>query len=141
MNQANVSQNYKPSENEIYMNPQMQAYFREKLLHHKDLIAAEVDQILQHLSHEDGSQEPDAGERAAVETEVALEVTESDRHRTLLSQIMAALARIDTGIYGYCEETGEKIGTRRLEARPEATLTVAAQERRERAAQSQRLAV
>lgn len=141
MNTQRFSQNYKPNDNEAYMNPQMLAYFRQKLLHHQGLIAAEIDEILRHLGHEQGRQEPDVGERAAVETEIALEVRESERHRTLLSQIVSALARIDTGVYGYCEETGEKIGTRRLESRPEATLTVAVQERRERAARTQGAAV
>jgi DnaK suppressor protein len=94
--------------------------------------------MLHELADEGGLQEPDIADRASVETEVALELRARDRQRKLIAKIDEALERIRTGEYGYCEETGEPIGIKRLEARPVATLTVEAQERHERMERTQR---
>jgi DnaK suppressor protein len=133
-----VPPNYKPGEKEPYMNPVMLAYFRQRLLHWKDDIVKESDEMLHELQDEGGLQEPDIADRASVETEVALELRARDRQRKLISKIDEALERIERGEYGYCEETGEPIGVKRLEARPVATLTVDAQERHERLERTQR---
>lgn len=123
---------YKPTEKEPYMNPKMLDYFRQKLETWKEEIIKESDETLHELQDEGGLQEPDVADRASVETEVALELRARDRQRKLLGKIDEALERIRAGTYGYCEETGDPIGIRRLEARPIATLTVEAQERHER---------
>lgn len=138
MNTATVPANYKPSEKEPYMNPVMLEYFRHRLLQWKNDIVKEADEMLHELQHEGGLQEPDIADRASVETEVALELRARDRQRKLISKIDEALERITRGEYGYCEETGEPIGVRRLEARPVATLSVEAQERHERKERTQR---
>lgn len=127
-----VPANYKPTEKEPYMNPVMLAYFHNKLQQWKSEIVKEADVLLQELQEEGGMQEPDITDRASIETEVALEFRTRDRQRKLISKIDEALDRIERGEYGYCEETGEPIGVRRLEARPVATLSVEAQERHER---------
>jgi len=127
-----VPPNYKPSEKEPYMNPVMLEYFRRRLLQWKTEIVHEADEMLHELQHEGGLQEPDIADRASVETEVALELRARDRQRKLIAKIDAALQRIEDGTYGYCEETGEPIGLKRLDARPIATLSVEAQERHER---------
>jgi DnaK suppressor protein len=127
-----VSANYKPSEKEEYMNPVMLAYFRRQLLQWKNEIVKESDELLHELQDEGGMQEPDIADRASIETEVALEFRTRDRQRKLIGKIDEALERIERGEYGYCEETGEPIGIKRLEARPVATLSVEAQERHER---------
>jgi DnaK suppressor protein len=123
--------NYRPTESETFMNPRMKEYFRRKLLAWKDEILRESNQTLQHLQ-EDTSQEPDIADRASTETDRALELRTRDRQRKLISKIDAAMKRIDDGSYGYCEETGEPISLKRLEARPIATLSIEAQERHER---------
>jgi DnaK suppressor protein len=138
MNTVTVPANYKPSEKEAYMNPVMLEYFRRRLLQWKTDIVKEADELLHELQHEGGLQEPDIADRASVETEVALELRARDRQRKLISKIDEALERIERGEYGYCEETGEPIGVRRLEARPVATLSVEAQERHERKERTQR---
>jgi DnaK suppressor protein len=138
MNTATVPANYKPSEKEAYMNPVMLEYFRRRLVQWKTDIVKESDELLHELQHEGGLQEPDIADRASVETEVALELRARDRQRKLISKIDEALERIKRGEYGYCEETGEPIGVRRLEARPVATLSVEAQERHERKERTQR---
>jgi DnaK suppressor protein len=138
MNAVTVPANYKPSEKEPYMNPVMLEYFRRRLLQWKTDIVKEADEMLHELQHEGGLQEPDIADRASVETEVALELRARDRQRKLISKIDEALERINKGEYGYCEETGEPIGVRRLEARPVATLSVEAQERHERKERTQR---
>jgi len=127
-----VPANYKPTEKEQYMNPVMLAYFRHKLLQWKAEIVKESDDLLQELQDEGGMQEPDIADRASIETEVALEFRTRDRQRKLIGKIDEAVERIERGEYGYCEETGEPIGVKRLEARPVATLSVEAQERHER---------
>ena len=138
MNSVTVAPNYVPSEKEKYMNPVMQEYFRHKLVVWKEDILKESDGTLHDLKDEGGLQEPDIADRASVETEVALELRARDRQRKLISKIDEALDRINRGEYGYCEETGEPIGIKRLEARPVATLTVEAQERHERKERTQR---
>jgi len=138
MNTVTVPANYKPTEKEKYMNPVMLEFFRHKLLAWKNEIIREGDKMLHDLQDEGGLQEPDIADRAAVETEVALELRERDRQRKLISKIDEALERIDRGVYGYCEETEEPIGIKRLEARPIATLSIEAQERHERMERTQR---
>ncbi|WP_341899265.1 RNA polymerase-binding protein DksA [Ferrovibrio terrae] len=123
--------NYRPTESEPFMNSRMKEYFRRKLLAWKEEILRESNQTLQHLQ-EDTSQEPDIADRASTETDRALELRTRDRQRKLISKIDAAMKRIDDGSYGYCEETGEPISLKRLEARPIATLSIEAQERHER---------
>ena len=122
---------YKPSEKEAYMNPQQLEYFRQKLLAWKAELIEESAETLNHLKEENWN-EPDLNDRATVETETSLELRTRDRYRKLIYKIDAALRRIDQGEYGYCDETGDPIGLKRLEARPIATLSIAAQERHER---------
>jgi DnaK suppressor protein len=138
MSAVTVPANYKPNEKEAYMSPLMVEYFRQRLLGWKNEIIKESDEMLHELQHEGGLQEPDIADRASVETDVALELRARDRQRKLISKIDEALERITRGEYGYCEETGEPIGVRRLEARPVATLSVEAQERHERKERTQR---
>lgn len=138
MSTVTVPANYKPTEKEKFMNPVMLEYFRHKLEVWKTEIIKEGDRLLHELQDEGGLQEPDIADRAAVETEMALELRERDRQRKLISKIDEALDRIDRGQYGYCEETGEPIGVKRLEARAIATLSIEAQERHERAERTQR---
>jgi len=114
------------------MNPRMREYFRQKLQRWRDDIVRDVDSTLMHLQA-DSLAAPDLIDRAAAESERSIELRARDRERKLLAKIDAALRRIADGSYGYCEETGEPIGLKRLEARPIATLTVEAQERHERA--------
>ncbi len=113
------------------MGRRMQEYFRQKLLAWREEIFQESKQTLQHLQ-EETAQEPDLADRASAESERALELRARDRQRKLISKIDAALKRIDDGVYGFCEETGDPISLKRLEARPIATLSVEAQERHER---------
>jgi DnaK suppressor protein len=122
---------YRPSENEEFMNPLQLEYFRQKLLRWRAELLAESSETLQHLK-EESLAEPDLTDRASLETERAIELRTRDRERKLISKIDAALMRIEDGSYGYCEETDEPIGIRRLEARPIATLSLEAQERHER---------
>ena len=129
---ATVPANYKPTEKETYMSPVMLAYFKNKLQLWKQEIVKEADDLLHELQEEGGMQEPDITDRASIETEVALEFRTRDRQRKLIGKIDEALERIERGEYGFCEETGEPIGVKRLEARPVATLSVEAQERHER---------
>jgi DnaK suppressor protein len=125
------SNNYRPSEDEPFMNARQREYFRRKLQKWRDDILRESHLTLQHLQ-EESLQEPDISDRASTESERALELRTRDRQRKLIGKIEAALRRIDDGSYGYCEETGEPISLRRLEARPIATLSIEAQERHER---------
>lgn len=113
------------------MNKRQQEYFRRKLNGWKEDILRENRETLQHLQ-EESSHHPDIADRASSETERALELRTRDRQRKLVSKIDAALARIEDGSYGYCEETGEPISLKRLDARPIATLSIEAQERHER---------
>jgi len=122
---------YRPSEDEAFMNPRQVEYFRRKLLRWRSDLLREADGTLASLS-EGGIHEADITDRASVETERALELRTRDRARKLVSKIDQALGRIEAGTYGYCEETDEPIGLRRLEARPIATLSIEAQERHEK---------
>ena len=121
MTTVTVPQNYKPTEKEPYMNPVMLEYFRHKLLRWKADIVREADITLQELQEDGGMQEPDITDRASAETEVALELRTRDRQRKLISKIDEALERIERNEYGFCEDTGEPIGIKRLDARPIAT--------------------
>jgi RNA polymerase-binding transcription factor len=122
---------YRPTDKEPFMNERQREYFRVKLLEWREEILKEARETLQHLQHE-SQNHPDLADRASSETERAIELRARDRQRKLIAKIDAALARIEDGTYGYCEETGEPISLRRLEARPIATLSVEAQERHER---------
>jgi DnaK suppressor protein len=122
---------YRPSEDEPFMNERQRLYFRQKLLTWKEEIIRQTKETLAGL-HEESTQHADLADRATSETDRALELRARDRQRKLIAKIDAALARIEDGSYGYCEETGEPIGLKRLDARPIATLSVEAQERHER---------
>jgi DnaK suppressor protein len=122
---------YRPTDEEPFMSDLMKEYFRQKLLAWRSELLRESDETLAHLQ-EGGMQEPDIADRASAETDRALELRTRDRERKLIAKIDAAIERIANGSYGYCEETGEPITIRRLEARPIATLSIEAQERHER---------
>jgi DnaK suppressor protein len=122
---------YRPRDDEEFMNPVQVEYFRQKLLRWRADLLRDADGTLASLS-EGGILEADITDRASVETDRALELRTRDRARKLINKIDQALDRIDNGSYGYCEETGEPIGLRRLEARPVAILSIEAQERHER---------
>ena len=122
---------YKPSEKEIFLNDLQLEYFRQKLLQWRMELLEEVNETRTNLK-ETSLVEPDLGVRASVEADRSLELRTRDRARKLISKIDEALARIEDGSYGYCEETNEPIGIKRLEARPIATLSLEAQERHER---------
>lgn len=122
---------YMPTDDEPFMNKRQKEYFRRKLEDWKDDILQENRETLQHLQ-DDNVQHPDIADRASSETERSLELRTRDRQRKLVAKIDAALRRIDEGTYGYCEETGEPISLKRLDARPIATLSIEAQERHER---------
>jgi DnaK suppressor protein len=122
---------YRPTEKEPFMNERQREYFRVRLLTWKEDILKEAKETLLHLQ-EENQNHPDLADRASSETDRAIELRARDRQRKLISKIEEALGRIEDGSYGYCEETGEPISLRRLEARPIATLSVEAQERHER---------
>ena len=121
---------YQPKRGEEYMNREQLEHFRQLLLAWKRELMEEVDRTMLHMK-DDAANFPDPNDRATQESEFGLELRTRDRERKLLKKIDSALGRIDDGSYGYCEETGDQIGLRRLEARPVATLCVEAQERRE----------
>lgn len=123
--------NYRPTEDEPFMNEKQKEYFRQKLLRWRDDILREAKQTLQHLQEENVNH-PDLADRASSETDRAIELRARDRQRKLIAKIDAALERIEDGTYGYCVETGDPISLKRLEARPIATLSIEAQERHER---------
>jgi len=122
---------YRPSDDEVFMNPVQVEYFRQKLLRWRTDLLKEADGTLASLS-QGGIHEADITDRASVETDRALELRTRDRARKLINKIDQALNRVESGSYGFCEETGEPISLRRLEARPIATLSIEAQERHER---------
>jgi len=122
---------YKPTDKEEFMNERMLEYFRRKLLDWRGDLLSASNETLQHLQ-EGGTLEPDIADRASIETDRSLELRTRDRARKLVNKIDEALARIENGSYGFCEETAEPISLRRLEARPIATLSLEAQERHER---------
>jgi len=128
---------YRPSEDEPFMNEKMREYFRQKLLAWKNSLLRESHETLENLQ-DGGLSEPDIADRASAETDRSLELRTRDRERKLISKIDEALQRIEDGSYGYCEETDEPIAIRRLEARPIATLSIEAQERHERLERTQR---
>jgi len=130
MSVTDLPDDYRPSEDEPFMNDRQRAYFRKKLLDWKEEILRSSRDTLESL--QDSEQHPDLTDRASSETDRAIELRARDRQRKLIAKIDAALKRIDEGTYGYCEETGEPIGIRRLDARPIATLSVEAQERHEK---------
>lgn len=121
---------YKPGRGEEYMSEKQQDHFRDILAAWKRELMFEVDRTVHHMQDE-AANFPDPNDRATQESEFGLELRTRDRERKLLRKIDSALARIDDGSYGYCDETGEEIGLKRLEARPVATLCLEAQERRE----------
>ncbi|MGL4285510.1 MAG: RNA polymerase-binding protein DksA [Phreatobacter sp.] len=122
---------YRPTDSEPFMNERQREYFRKKLLAWKDDILREAKETLQNLQDENQNH-PDIADRASSETDRAIELRARDRQRKLIAKIDAAISRIDDNTYGYCEETGEPISLKRLEARPIATLSLEAQERHER---------
>ena len=126
-----VEEEYRPTEDESFMNDRQLGYFRKKLLAWKDEILRESRETIGNLQSETENH-PDLVDRASSEADRALELRTRDRQRKLISKIDEALRRIDDGVYGFCEETGEPIGLARLEARPTATMSVEAQERHER---------
>ena len=126
-----IEDEYVPSDDEPFMNDRQLEYFRRKLLNWKEDILRESRETVNHLQKETENH-PDLADRASSETDRALELRTRDRQRKLISKIDEAIRRIEDGVYGYCEETGEPIGLARLQARPIATLALEAQERHER---------
>src|SRR5438309_364425 len=125
------NKSYRPTDKEPFMNERQREYFRQKLLVWREEILREAKDTLAHLQAENENH-PDLADRASSETDRAIELRARDRQRKLIAKIDEALQRLDDGTYGYCEETGEPISLKRLEARPIATLSVEAQERHER---------
>jgi DnaK suppressor protein len=128
---------YRPKDDEPFMNPMQREYFRQKLLAWKDELMRETSETLMHLQ-EESLAESDITDRATLETDRSLELRTRDRERKLISKIEDALERIEDGSYGFCEETNEPISLKRLEARPIATLSLEAQERHERLERTRR---
>ncbi|MDZ4737419.1 MAG: RNA polymerase-binding protein DksA [Dongiaceae bacterium] len=128
---------YRPQDDEPFMNPMQREYFRQKLLAWREELVRESSETLQHLQ-EESLAEPDITDRASLETDRSLELRTRDRERKLISKIDSALERIEDGSYGFCEETSEPISLKRLEARPIATLSLEAQERHERLERTRR---
>jgi len=128
---AKISKTYKPTQKEKFMNAKMKEYFRQKLSNWKNELLKESNQTLSNLQS-DNEAKPDITDRASEEIDRAFELRTRDRERKLINKIDAALQRIVDGSYGYCEETGEPIGLKRLEARPVATLSLEAQEMHEK---------
>ena len=129
---AKISKTYKPTQKEKFMNAKMKEYFRQKLESWKNELLKESSQTLNNLQTENEAK-PDMTDRASEEIDRTFELRTRDRERKLINKIDAALRRIEDGTYGYCEETGEPIGLKRLEARPVATLSLEAQEMHEKA--------
>jgi len=127
-----ISKKYKPSKKEKFMNPKMKEYFRLKLVDWKNSLLKESSQTIKKLQKEENSLKPDITDRATEEIERSFELRTRDRERKLIAKIDEALIRIENGNYGFCEETGEPIGIKRLEARPVATLSLEAQEMHEK---------
>ena len=126
-----LDETYKPGDSEPFMNDRQMEYFRQKLLSWKEEILRESKETLGHLQEENHIM-PDVADRASSETDRSLELRTRDRQRKLISKIDSALKRVADGSYGYCEETGEPISLKRLDARPIATLSIEAQERHEK---------
>lgn len=132
-----IPDDYAPTEDEDFMNPRQQEYFRRRLLIWRQEILEESTQTVAKLQETSG-QEPDLADRASTESDHLIELRTRDRERKLLNKIDDALRRIEIGEYGFCEETGDPISLKRLEARPIATLSIDAQERHERMEKTQR---
>jgi DnaK suppressor protein len=130
MNKIVLPESYVPSDTEEYMNPMQLEYFKQKLLKWREELLEESRETIIHLKEEIWN-EPDLNDRASVEAETTTELRTRDRYRKLIDKIEAAIERVNKGGYGYCEDTGEEIGLKRLEARPVATLSIEAQERHE----------
>mgnify|MGYP000427530916 CR=1 FL=1 len=128
---VDIEADYRPTEDEPFMNDRQREYFRRKLLSWKDDILKESRETLANLQ-EENQNHPDFADRASSETDRSIELRARDRQRKLIAKIDAALERIEDGSYGYCEETGEPISVKRLDARPIATLSLEAQEAHER---------
>ena len=128
---------YRPSDDEPFMSPKQREYFRRKLLKWREELLSESTETLHNLQ-ESGTREPDIADRASLETDRSIELRTRDRARKVIAKIDEALQRIEDGSYGYCEETGEPISLRRLDARPIATLSIEAQERHERLERTRR---
>ena len=128
---AKLPSGYTPTEKEEYMNAKQLEYFRQKLFTWRKELIEESRETIDHLKEENWH-EPDIADRASLETEAGVELRTRNRYLKLISKIAAALKRVEDGTYGYCEETGDKIGIKRLEARPVATMTIEAQERHEK---------
>ena len=131
MPKIKISSKYRPSENEKFMNAKQREFFRRRLLGWRDELVRDAKGTIQNLQEDDG-QAPDIADRATTESERSIELRARDRQRKLVAKIDAALGRIENGSYGYCDDTGEPIGLKRLVARPIATLSIEAQERHER---------
>lgn len=129
--EAPIDPEYKPSDDEPFMCERQREYFRAKLLAWKESILNETQETVVHMQ-ESTQNIPDLADRASAETDRALELRTRDRQRKLISKIDAALRRIEEGTYGYCDETGDPISLKRLDARPIATLSLEAQETHER---------
>ena len=127
-----ITKNYKPSKKEKFMNAKMKEYFRQKLINWKKELLEGSSQTISKLQNTQNAAQPDITDRAADEIERSFELRTRDRERKLINKIDEALKRIDAGTYGYCEETGEEISLKRLEARPIATLSIEAQEMHEK---------
>ena len=127
-----LTKNYKPTQKEKFMNAKMKEYFRQKLLSWKQNLLKESSQTLNNLQNENEAK-PDITDRASEEIDRSFELRTRDRERKLINKIDAALQRIEDGSYGYCDETGDPISIKRLEARPVATLSLEAQEMHEKA--------
>ena len=127
-----ITKKYKPTLKEKFMNAKMKEYFRLKLIGWKNDLLKESTQTLNNLQKEENTTKPDMTDRATEEIQRTFELRTRDRERKLINKIDAALKRIDNGNYGYCDETGEPIGIKRLEALPVATLSIEAQEMHEK---------
>lgn len=128
-----IPKNYKPTKKEKFMNAKMKEYFRQILINWKNELLKESFQTLNNLQNDENSTKPDLTDRASDEIDRTFELKTRDRERKLINKIEAALKRIEDGTYGYCEETGEPISLKRLQARPVATLSLEAQENHEKA--------
>jgi len=126
-----LPEDYRPAEDEPFMNERQLEYFRRKLIVWKQELLSQSAETIDNLQ-DSGRNVPDIADRASEETDRALELRTRDRQRKLVAKIDAALRRIESGEYGYCDMTGEQISLKRLDARPIATMTLEAQERHER---------
>jgi len=131
MSKFKLPNNYRPTEKEKFMSPRQKEFFRQRLMGWREEILRDAKDMIQNLQDDEG-QAPDIADRATKESERSIELRTRDRQRKLVAKIDAAMVRIKEGNYGYCDDTGEPIGLKRLQARPIATLSIEAQERHER---------